>query len=55
MCQLWVRFADGVEGVVSLKHLVGKGVFWLWDDKETFLAVAIDPFPVEVAPLPPTP
>ena len=41
--RLWVRFADGVEGVVSLKHLVGKGVFRLWDDREIFLAVAIDP------------
>lgn len=40
--RLWIRFADGVEGVVSLKHLAGKGVFRLWDDKETFRAVSID-------------
>ena len=41
--RLWIKFADGVEGVVSLKHLVGKGVFRLWDDKENFRAVAVDP------------
>lgn len=40
---LWIRFADGVEGVVSLKHLVGKGVFQFLDDAETFRAVSIDP------------
>jgi len=40
---LWIRFADGVEGVVSLKHLVGRGVFQILDDTETFRTVRIDP------------
>lgn len=30
--KIQVRFADGVEGVVSLDHLVGKGVFKAWED-----------------------
>jgi hypothetical protein len=38
-----VRYADGVEGVVSLAHLKGKGVFKLWDNYENFKKVKIDP------------
>lgn len=38
-----VKFADGVEGVVSLEHLVGKGVFKAWEDYEYFKKVRIDP------------
>jgi len=41
--RLWVRFADGVEGEVSLEPLVGKGVFELWTDREIFRAVTVDP------------
>ena len=41
--RLWIRFADGVEGEVSLAHLVGKGVFEPWQDESEFLKVTIDP------------
>lgn len=39
--RLWVRYADGVEGVVDLSHLAGKGVFALWDDYAAFEQVYI--------------
>jgi len=38
---LRVRYADGVSGAVSLKHLVGKGVFALWNDPAAFAQVHI--------------
>lgn len=41
--RLWIEFADGVEGEVSLKHLVGKGVFEVWEDVEHFSEVSVDP------------
>jgi hypothetical protein len=40
--RLWIRFADGVEGEVSLQHLVGKGVFAAWRDREQFSKVSVD-------------
>jgi hypothetical protein len=40
---LWVRFSDGVEGVLDLSDLVGKGVFALWNDYEAFKRVHIGP------------
>lgn len=40
--KIQVRYADGVEGVVSLAHLKGKGVFRIWDDYENFRKVKID-------------
>lgn len=39
--KLWVKYADGVEGEVDLKHLVGKGVFNLWSDYGAFEQVYI--------------
>jgi hypothetical protein len=39
--KLWVRYSDGVEGKVDLGHLVGKGVFALWDDYSAFEQVYI--------------
>ncbi len=33
---LWLKFSDGVEGVVDLSPLVGKGVFELWNDYAEF-------------------
>ena len=41
--RLWIRFADGVQGEVALEHLVGKGVFEPWKDKDEFSKVTIDP------------
>jgi len=36
-----VTFDDGKRGVVSLAHLVGKGVFSIWADYEVFRTVRI--------------
>lgn len=41
--QLWIKFSDGVEGIVNLSHLVGQGVFDLWNDYEAFQRVSIGP------------
>jgi hypothetical protein len=34
--RLWLKYADGVEGVVDLSDLVGQGVFALWNDAREF-------------------
>ena len=39
--RLWLRFADDVEGEVDLSHLVGKGVFALFNDPDAFSTVHI--------------
>lgn len=39
--KLRLRYADGVTGVVDLSHLVGKGVFQLWNDPEAFARLSI--------------
>jgi hypothetical protein len=39
--KLWVKYADGVEGKVDLSHLIGKGVFSLWNDYSAFEQVYI--------------
>jgi hypothetical protein len=36
-------FDDGVAGVCTLAHLVGRGVFASWNDHEVFSAVKIGP------------
>jgi len=41
--QIWIRFADKIEGTVDLSDLVGKGVFASWTDPEEFAKVFIDP------------
>jgi hypothetical protein len=40
--RLFVRFSDGLQGEVSLAHLVGRGVFSAWNDPAEFEAVSID-------------
>lgn len=40
---VWIRFEDGLEGEVDLKHLVGKGVFEAWESVEFFNQVRVDP------------
>ena len=37
-----VKFSDGIEGVVDLSHLAGKGVFKNWLKKGAFEKVYID-------------
>ena len=39
--RLRLRYADGVTGDVDLSHLVGKGVFQLWNDLDAFGRVCI--------------
>ena len=41
--RLWIKYSDGVEGVVDLSDLVGKGVFALWKDYREFHKVYIGP------------
>jgi len=40
--RLWLRFEDGLEGEVSVGHLVGRGVFAAWEDESAFQKVFID-------------
>lgn len=39
---IWLKFSDDTEGVVSLAHLVGKGIFKDWDKNSLFTQVYID-------------
>lgn len=39
--RLQVRYEDGAEGVVDLSHLVGQGVFAVWNDPRAFERVSI--------------
>ena len=39
--RLWLRYADGMAGEVDLSHLVGRGVFRIWETPGIFESVAI--------------
>ena len=41
--RLWIKFSDGVEGVVDLSEFAGKGVFERWNDYCEFQKVYIGP------------
>lgn len=41
--KIWIRFVDGLEGEIDLKHLVGIGIYAKWNDKDFFQSVYIDP------------
>jgi hypothetical protein len=41
--KLWIKYSDGVEGVVDLSDLAGKGVFALGNDFREFHKVHIGP------------
>lgn len=41
--RLWIRFSDGLSGVVDLNYLVGQGVFSAWNSVDFFNTVFIDP------------
>ena len=41
--RLKIRFSDGLEGVVDLSNLVGKGIFSSWKNPKKFAQVAVDP------------
>jgi hypothetical protein len=40
--KIWVKFSDGVEGVVALNDLAGKGIFSFWNNYENFQKVYVD-------------
>lgn len=40
--EIWLKYDDNTEGVVSLSHLAGKGVFKEWDSNNLFSRVYID-------------
>ena len=39
--RIWIRYEDGAEGEIDLSHLVGKGVFKAWGDRDFFESVYI--------------
>jgi hypothetical protein len=39
--KIWLEYNDGVKGEIDLSHLVGKGVFALWNDYQNFEKVYI--------------
>lgn len=41
--RLWIRFSDGLSGVVDVSYLVGQGVFSAWKSVDFFNKVYIDP------------
>lgn len=42
--RLRLRYSDGVVGEIDLAHLVGKGVFKLWNTPGAFEGVSIGPY-----------
>ena len=41
---IFVRFADGIQGIVNLGHLADKGVFRAWNENNLFKLVHIDEY-----------
>lgn len=41
--RIWLKYADGITGEVDLGHLVGRGVFKVWANREVFEGVHVDP------------
>ena len=39
---IWIRFEDGLEGELSVKHLVGRGVFAAWSEQGEFERLFVD-------------
>ena len=39
--RLWLKYEDGIEGIVDLSDLAGRGVFKAWSEGNIFDAVAI--------------
>ena len=35
--RIWLRYSDGVAGVIDLSHLTGRGVFRAWNDRAWLL------------------
>ena len=41
---LYVKFSDGEQGTIDLKHLAHKGIFQDWDNNNLFNQVYIDDY-----------
>lgn len=39
--RLWLQYEDGIEGIVDLSDLAGRGVFEAWSDRSIFDAVTV--------------
>ena len=40
--RLWLKYADGIEGVVDLYDLAGRGVLEAWSARDVFEAVIVN-------------
>jgi len=40
--RIWLQYDNGVEGVVELGHLAGRGIFGVWSDASVFMSVRLD-------------
>ena len=40
--KIWLRFADGSEGVVDVSDMAGKGLFTQWSDPKFWRSVKVD-------------
>ncbi len=40
--RLWLKYEDGIEGIVDLSDLAGRGVFEAWSELEVFDAVTVN-------------
>jgi hypothetical protein len=40
--RLWLRYSDGIEGIVDLGEFAGRGVFEIWNDYRNFERVRIE-------------
>ena len=40
--KIWVKFDDGVEGILDYSDIAGQGVFKVWEDPDFFKKVFID-------------
>lgn len=39
--RLWLQYEDGIEGIVDLSDLAGRGVFEVWSDRSIFEAATV--------------
>ncbi len=40
--RFWLKYEDGIEGIVDLSDLAGRGVFEAWSEREVFDAVTVN-------------
>ena len=42
--RIWIKFDDGVQGMIDLNGFVGRGVWKAWEDRTFFESVGITPY-----------